>query len=293
MADAWKLTSWLSIRSGSSFSCGAGERVWRRQVVPPSEVKGVEFGRHLDRDPVGEPVVRRASKQPVVKEDVLAGVFHGQRGRFTHWRLTFQSDVDKMGSYSEDATEFGRFTAESTYSQPISDRNAERMAHTTSATGSYHLYRPNTIRNEDWVLVMTDVIQRETDYGRHRSLEQRTVLNEAFIVTFEDDSDHGRGAASLRLEWANIGSSLWSALTQVRFRRPRDLPSPPEQRKTRSGLQGRSQPILADLPARSVRRERLSEVMPQAQRPAAKIRRWRTGWGRPASRFGKPRWRLY
>lgn len=267
------------------FFLRAGERLWHRHVVPASEVRSIDPGRHLERDPVGATVIRRATKQPVVKEDLLAGVFHGRRGRFAAWRIVFQSDVDKIVAYSEDATEFGRFTAESTYHQPLPGERRKPIAHATRATGTYHLYRPHTISNKDWVLVVTDVIQNQTDYQGHRTLDQRVIPREAFIVNF-DGNPNEPGGAGFRLEWANIGSSTWAALTQVRFTRGATRPPTPVHRLLPSSA---AKPVVLSV-GRSLEPTRRSARAPRA---TPGLRRWRTGWGRAPSRLGTPSWRVH
>ncbi len=184
-----------------------GDRVWGRAAIPRSHVRTVLRGEYLERDPVA-PAIRIGAKQPVRKSDVLSGSFSGKQDRWTTWRFRFYSESHKPGTYTEDATEFGSFVLES-----WRERGPYRGS--TWSTGTYFLYAPRTVNNEDWVLVLEEISHVERDRTDHRSWLTGSVPNDTLIVKFSADGDR------FGLLWSNLSSGTWSALPQVEFQRER------------------------------------------------------------------------
>lgn len=191
-----------------------GDRFWTRREVPRARVTLVERGQYLERDPLEPLSIRKSTKQPVPKREVLSGVFTGLQGRHTHWRIAFHSELNKLSDSAEDATELGRFHLRSTFEKTA----GERFSHEVLATGNYHLYAPGTVRNEDWLLVLTDIVESDRNHAPEQSYSTRTLPYEALMVSFSPDQE------TFRLAWSTIGESAWAAITQVEFRR---LPSAP------------------------------------------------------------------
>lgn len=259
------------------------ERLWERHVIPNDQVAGIEKRQYLDEDPLAVPTVRRASKQPVPKGEILAGEFVGHQGRHTSWRLTFHSQNNKARAFAEDATEFGDFSAVSRFRQKVVGK---ALAHEVTARGQYFLYAPGTANNADWLLVLNGITINDTDLAPHRSIGTEIIPQEAFIVDLSPD--HG----AFRLDWANIGSQTWSALTQVTYRRVRDEPDAPvaprpEVRRSRSPHvpRRRSAPAVAEADSALAHRFPAKATKNES--------RWGTGWwGRPRSRLGRPVWKV-
>jgi hypothetical protein len=186
------------------------ETSWLREEVSRGDVAEVRFGEYLDRDPLETKPIEPARKQPVPKSDLLNGVFAATLGRNGSIAASFASEIDKAIPYAEDATDHGAFELESRMSQG-DFRGA--WSHCVRATGKYFLYAPNTIRNREWVLTLTQVVHSELDRTWDTSVETNFVPDETFILRFAPGKDE------FRLEWSNQGNWTWAALTQVTFHR--------------------------------------------------------------------------
>jgi len=186
------------------------ETSWVREEIPRSEVKAVDAYQYLPEDPTSPRQIVAAAKQPVPKEAVLAGVFAAE-SRNSRWRLTFRSRIDRHAGWSEDATDYGEVTIESSFSQRAGGKLLSRR---TEARAGYNLYRPGTVRNDEWVLVLFDIVQRESDQeGREITLGTTLVSDETFILYFSPQED------AFRLAWSNLGGWTWASLTGIRFER--------------------------------------------------------------------------
>ncbi len=217
-------------------------RTWLREEVQRTEVESVDFSQYLDQDPVAPRKVERARKQPAVKNDVLSGVFRASQGRGTRWTASFQSELDKFLEYSEDATDYGTVELESSFVQQVErdlppavlprgstrggrdscavwPRKTFTRSHEVRAKGKYYLYAPGTVNNEDWVLVLSEVIQSEIDHGRDTSIFTTVIPDETFIVAFSPEKD------TFRLAWSNVGGWTWSSLVGIAFERLADAPA--------------------------------------------------------------------
>ena len=217
------------------------ERSWLKEEVPRSEVKGVEFHQYLDRDPLEPRTIERASKQPVLKDDILSGAFTGKQGRYTDWSITFRSEIEKFRKGAEDATEYGSVEVESRFYQEV---DGKVIDHGIRARGSYYLYAPGTVNNKEWVLVLAEMVHSEIDRSPEKGWYTESIPDETFILYFSPQKD------SFRLEWSNVGEWSWTPLVGVRLQRssgdgepgaPRSWDAPDPAREDRgSGSPSRS-----------------------------------------------------
>jgi len=255
------------------------ETSWLREELPRSEIASVEELQYLDRDPVSPRRIVAARKQPVPKEDLLSGVFTAAQGRHVKWEITFESEIDLYAAWSEDATDYGRVIIQS---KSVRRADGVRLSHRAEARARYYLYAPHTVNNEDWVLLVSDAIQKATEYGSEKSLSTLPVPDETFILYFSPERD------TFRLAWSNLGGWTWAALTQLSFRRvaaPPDAPKsetekmPPRKRAEERLIPIRSpgaRQILADH-----RYQPAYSFAAQAPRLEKNARQWRGdrgGW---------------
>jgi hypothetical protein len=222
LKDGTKLEAYFLQTYGDWFVFYVKEtgQSWLKEEVPRALVARVDFDQYLERDPVEPRVIERAKKQPVPKDEILAGTFTARRGRFSTWRMTFRSEVDKQRPHSEDATEYGIFEVESHSDQSTA---TSRFEHKTRSSGKYFLYAPGTVNNKDWVLVLAEVVQSEVDKGKDIVVFTDTMADETMIIDFSDEAD------AFRLEWSNLGGWSWTSLVDLRFRRESE-PSDPKVR---------------------------------------------------------------
>jgi hypothetical protein len=286
LKDGRKLEAYFLNIYGDSFVfyVKETERSWLREVVSRSDVAAVDFHQYLDEDPVAPKRIEAARKQPVAQDDFLSGVFAGAQGRHTRWKLTFQSEIDQVLDYTEDATDYGAVELESTFSQRAGN---DVRSHEVHRSGKYYLFAPGTIHNQEWVLLLSEVVEREVDRrGQETSLFTTVIPDENFVLYFSPERD------SFQLRWSNLGAWAWSSLTQVTFQRlPDEAPLkesfPPTRREILPpldrGSERRSLPpprtqMVDQAPGASAR------GLARAQKPAGdwRLRRWRVeGWKPP------------
>lgn len=194
---------------------------WVKEEIPRAYVEKIDFWQYLPRDPIEPPSIEPARKQPVPKEEVLAGVFEGASGRATRWRISFRSTVDAHRDHSEDATEYGEVEVRSDSSQ---DLGGIRYAHGTRAEGRYFLYAPGTVNNREWVLVLSEIVHSTIERSPEAGFSTERIPDETFILRFDPGKD------SFRLAWSNVGNWSWTSLVGVRFERVAEAsPKAPER----------------------------------------------------------------
>ncbi|MGQ9589697.1 MAG: hypothetical protein ACUVYA_05310 [Planctomycetota bacterium] len=193
---------------------------WLKEEIPRAYVEKVDFGQYLPRDPIEPPSIEPARKQPVPKEEVLAGVFEGSSGRATRWRISFRSEIDAHRDHAEDATEYGEVEVRSDSCQEL---GGTRYAHGTRAEGRYFLYAPGTVNNREWVLVLSDIVHSTIERSPEAGFFTERIADETFILRFDREED------AFRLEWSNLGNWSWVSLVGVRFERAAEAsPKTPE-----------------------------------------------------------------
>lgn len=159
------------------------------------------------------PAVAPAEKQPVKKEEVLAGTYFARQGRFTRWTATFTSQLHKYYEHARNATEYGTFVIKSHMLQPVPGE--ERHENEVLAKGQYFLYAPGVFGNENWVLNLTRVAYTEHDISPRRSIYTERLRDEIFILNLSRDRN------VFSLEWANQEGWQWTSPTQQTFYRAR------------------------------------------------------------------------
>ena len=237
------------------------QRSWIRAELPRSRIALVRYGEYLDKDPAG-PVIRVARKQPTAKRNVLAGSFTGHQDDDTVWTMTFHSESHKPAARGEDAVEYGTFVLKSRRVQP--DGSYEG---TSWSAGEYALFAPNSVRNNEWVLTVSEVAHNERDRTDHASFFTSSLPDDAFIVRFSPRRD------SFRLLWSNLSSGAWTSLPQIEFRHtettpPQRTPYEPVRRTIKPRERVRLQPVAA--PPRT----RLGGRVEGWSRPRTRMIRW-------------------
>lgn len=254
LKDGRKLEAYfLNIyRDSFVFYVKETERSWLREVASRSDIAAVDFHQYLEKDPVAPKKIAAAVKQPVPKDDFLSGVFTGAQGRYTRWKATFQSEADKRVDSSEDATDYGTVELESVFHQRVGQSSRSHEVH---RRGKYYLYAPGTVNNQEWVLVLSEVLESEADKaGLETSLFTTYIPDETLILYFSPERD------SFRLQWSNLGAWTWSSITQVNFQRVSDEGQPP---------------FKATSPPRALPKK--TELVGDWR-----LRRWQVeGWGKP------------
>ena len=256
---------------------------WVRDTIDQSAVATVLREQYLPQDPSRTQKIRRARKQPVAKQSVMAGTHNGWQDRNTRWKFTFRSEVNKPLTHTEDATEYGRFVLESEHRMP-----GGGYANRTRAFGQYYLFAPNTVNNTEWVLNLIEVSYSETDYaGQETRLQTTSLIDDTLIVEFAESGDR------FRLYWSNLSSRALAGLPQVDFRRAVTNRTPAmRMRQHTSAHQPRVQLIgnpapaaqwapADEMKATAAPRTRLHLRSPRSRRAPRRINRWK----RPASRW--------
>jgi hypothetical protein len=255
------------------------ERTWLREELYRSEVASVAFDQYLPEDPLLPRSIEPAEKQPAPKDDFLAGVFEAAKGRSARFKLTFTSEIDKLFTYTEDATDYGTVEVETRSSSGTGDH---ARSHEVSGWGRYYLYAPGSINNEEWVLLLSEVVVREVDRGFDTVLFTNIVPDEAFILRLSPEKD------SFKLEWSNLGSWHWSSLTNATFRRAvRDGRAPRSDEPVRLRPRpGDPRGPTLELEPTLVLASSATGSRPAATPAAPGARRWRTdGWKPPPRRW--------
>jgi hypothetical protein len=251
------------------------ERSWLKEELPRSEVAAVDFDQYLPKDPLLPASIEAAAKQPVPKDDFLTGAFEAAKGRSARFQLKFTSEIDKLFNYTEDATDYGTVEVES---RSASGWGKDARSHEVSGWGRYYLYAPGSINNKEWVLLLSEVVVREVDRGFDTVLFTNVVPDEAFICKLNPEKD------SFQLEWSNLGSWTWSALTGMTFRRVEAERAPGRGEPVRSRPPAR-RPVVEPEPTLVLASRAAAAPAPQLAEAEAH-RRWRIdGWKAPARRW--------
>ncbi|MBI4607343.1 MAG: hypothetical protein HY721_35705 [Planctomycetes bacterium] len=276
------------------------DRSWLREEVAREEVEAIDFEQYLETNPVAPRKIEPARKQPVPKESILSGVFSARQGRSTRWTAVFHSEIDVPLDYSEDSTEYGTFEIESATAEEMDERDLpprllprggtwwgtqDRVAarpprhrarsHTVRSTGKYYLHAPGTVANDEWVLVLSGVIQNETDHGEETMLSTVNIPDEILILYFSPARN------SFRLAWSNLGAWTWTSIVGLPFERlEASAPVEPVPVPSRR-LRGDRPPAPAGGRG-GARADREGAIVASAPE-----KRWGIhGWRRPASRWG-------
>lgn len=222
---------------------------WVRDSINQNAVQTVLREQYLPEDPSRTRKIRRARKQPVLKQSVVAGTYQGWQDRYTRWSVAFQSEVNKPLNFSEDSTEYGRFVLESEHRM-----SGGGYSNKTRATGQYYLYAPNTVNNTEWVLSLVEVAYSEADTaGKETRLQTMSLIDDLLIVEFINSQDR------FRLHWSNLSSRALAVLPQVEFQR--------------SGVHRRpTTKIRRDTPSSSPRVQLIRAPKPSAQWLSAQVR---------------------
>ncbi|MBI4584653.1 MAG: hypothetical protein HY717_11615 [Planctomycetes bacterium] len=193
--------------------------IWRRERRSKSQIQSILIGKTLAEyraeisvRPTPQPrAVESARQQPARHEEVVAGKFTAQQGRFTRWTFTFNQELNKYYPFAEEATEYGTFKIRSHYLKPVGRGDFEENE--VIAKGKYFLYAPGVFGNQDWVLNLSNVTYTENDIAPKSSLYTERLSDEVFIVKFAPDRK------VFHLEWANQGGWQWTSPTQQTFYR--------------------------------------------------------------------------
>ena len=193
---------------------------WYKESRSKSEVASISIGRHYEdykaqeeaKNTPPEPVrVSRAEKKPVKKQEILAGTFRANQGRYTKWTLTFSSEVNKYYDHADGATEYGLFHIYSHHRKP--DQKSGYHENKVTAKGQYFLYAPGVVGNDEWVLNLTRATYSENDISPRNTSFSDRLQDEVLIVKFTRD---GR---TLELDWANQSGWQWASPVQQTYRR--------------------------------------------------------------------------